>query len=115
MLQRERERERERANSVPRRIAGRLHSDDSQKSSLAAGVQEDHQRDERANRDIYHDSPVGGRRLDVPHAATVGWLLAFRNVARATDERTGTFAMIPYTAMGNSASVLCIAWRSNDG
>lgn len=85
------------------------------KSSLAAGVQENHQRDERANRDICDDSSVGSRRLNIPHAATVGWLLAFRNVARATDERTGTFAMIPYTAMGNSASVLCIAWRSNDG
>jgi len=37
-----------------------------------------------------------------------GWLLAFRNVARASDERTGLFCIIPRSGVGNSAPVVFI-------
>lgn len=37
------------------------------------------------------------------------WMLAFRNIARSTDERTGIFAALPHVALGHSGSVLTLA------
>jgi len=38
-----------------------------------------------------------------------GWFLAFRDIARSTDERTGIFSFIPWVAVGNNAPILTFA------
>ncbi|MFX7832975.1 hypothetical protein ABTK53_19700, partial [Acinetobacter baumannii] len=35
-----------------------------------------------------------------------GWLLAFRNIARSTDERTAIFAALPRVGVGGKAPLL---------
>ena len=35
-----------------------------------------------------------------------GWLCGYRNIARATDARTSMFAIIPYSAIGNSLNLI---------
>jgi len=37
-----------------------------------------------------------------------GWMLAFRDITNATNERTGVFTLLPWTAMGNNAPVLVV-------
>ena len=45
---------------------------------------------------------------DIRHSRRIGSQLALRDIARATDERTGVLAMIPVGAVGNTAVVLAL-------
>lgn len=36
------------------------------------------------------------------------WLLAFRDIARATDERTAIFSLLPRTAVGHTSPLFCV-------
>jgi hypothetical protein len=39
------------------------------------------------------------------------WILAFRDIVRSTDERTGIFSLIPWSALSNKAPILLLGHR----
>jgi len=41
------------------------------------------------------------------------WFIAFRNIARSTDERTAIFSMIPLVGVGNSSPLLLLSGKTN--
>ena len=48
------------------------------------------------------------RQTDTPRARRIGSQLALRNIARATDERTGMYSMIPAFGLSHSAATITI-------
>ena len=74
-------------------------------SWLATRSQEDHSGDRRADGDLRHDSHNWIERLRYNGS---GWLIVFRDISRATDQRTSIFAAIRGTAVSNKAPLVDI-------
>ena len=58
---------------------------------------------QRADKNLRHDPERRPERLRNNHSR---WIIVFRDIARATDQRTSIFAAIQGTAVGNSAPVI---------
>jgi hypothetical protein len=48
------------------------------------------------------------KATDAPANRHPGWFFGFRDIARATDERTGIFSLVPWAAIGNPLPLLLI-------
>ena len=70
---------------------------------LAARSQEDCPGNRRADRNLRHDSDLRSERFRNNHSR---WIIVFRDIARATDQRTSIFAAIQGTAVSNKAPLL---------
>ena len=82
------------------------HSNSSQ-NWLATRSTENRQSDRPEDGNLLHDSYFRVERFrDHYH----GWLIAFRDIARATDHRTSIFTAIPGVAMSNQAPLIHIEY-----
>ena len=72
---------------------------------LATGSQENYERHQRADRHLRHDSH---RRFERFRNDNYRWNIVFRDIARATDQRTSIFTAILGTAVSNKAPLFDI-------
>ena len=75
----------------------------------AARSQEDHPRNRRENGDLHYD-PVF--RIERFRNNDHRWIVVFRDIARATDQRTAIFLALWGTAVSNEAPLLHIDYES---
>jgi predicted nucleic acid-binding protein len=75
-------------------------------SALAAGVSGHHERHQRADGNVRSDTALGAWPHSLADEADCGFVLVFRDIARATDERTVIMSLVPSTGVGNTAAVL---------
>ncbi len=75
----------------------------------ATRFQENHQRNQRKNGGSFDDNELRFERF---RNNNFNWFVAFRDIARATDQRTAIFVVVRGTAMNNKAPLLKIDWNS---
>ena len=95
---------------LDKREASRIHPRQTLRvlEELAAGRSpEDHAGDRRTHRNLHHDSWRGDQRFWHYY---LGWFIAFRDIARATDQRTSIFTAIPGVAVSNKAPLVNIEY-----